>query len=69
VKILKDQWKWEKRIIIFNVQQKRVVCKLDFYFFEVNKIVHDIYVQKVQIPKKKIHMVFIANHEMKNSDV
>jgi hypothetical protein len=49
--------------------KKRVVCKLDFYFVEVNKIVLNIYVQKVQIQKKQINVIFIPNHEMKNSDV
>ncbi len=33
VKILEDPWKWQKGIIIFNVQQNRVVCRLKIFFF------------------------------------
>ncbi len=33
MKILEDPLKWQKGIIIFNVQQNRVVCRLKFFFF------------------------------------
>jgi hypothetical protein len=30
VKILEDQWKWEKGTIIFNIQQNTIVCTPSF---------------------------------------
>ncbi len=32
VRILEDQWKWYKGTIIFNVQQNKVICRLEEFF-------------------------------------
>jgi hypothetical protein len=37
--ILEEQWKWWKGIIIFTVQQNRVVCVGLKVFFKPNRIV------------------------------
>jgi hypothetical protein len=33
VRILEDPWKWQKGTIIFNVQQNRVMCRLQDLIF------------------------------------
>lgn len=38
MRILEDMWKCYKGIIIFNVQQKRVVCRSEDIFLQADRI-------------------------------
>jgi hypothetical protein len=38
VRILEDQWKWDKWNMFFNVQHIKVVCSLGDFFSQANGI-------------------------------